>query len=86
MTLPGRDTGVVGEGVNLQGQPNTVATESQQYWEVVRASQIIEPIVYNGGFWKLRQITVGYDFRKLIPEKSFIKGAKLSLVAIMYSS
>ncbi|WP_206363223.1 SusC/RagA family TonB-linked outer membrane protein [Sinomicrobium pectinilyticum] len=81
MTLPGRETGVVGEGVNLQGQPNTVATESQQYWEVVRASQIIEPIVYNGGFWKLRQITIGYDFHKLIPEKSFIKGAKLSIVA-----
>lgn len=81
MTLPGRETGVVGNGVNLAGEVNTVATESQQYWEVVRASQIIEPIVYNGGFWKLRQITLGYDFQKFIPEGAFIKGAKLSLVA-----
>lgn len=81
MTLPGRETGVVGEGVNLAGEVNTVATESQQYWEVVRASQIIEPIVYNGGFWKLRQITLGYDFQKFIPEDAFIKGARLSLVA-----
>lgn len=81
MTLPGRDAGVVGDGVNLAGGVNTVATESQQYWEVVRASQIIEPIVYNGGFWKLRQITFGYDFQKFIPEDAFIKGAKLSLVA-----
>lgn len=81
MTLPGRDTGVIGEGVNQAGEINTVATESQQYWEVVRASQIIEPIVYNGGYWKLRQITLGYNFKNFIPEDSFIKGATLSLVA-----
>ena len=81
MTLPGRDTGVVGDGVNQQGEPNTVATESQRYWEVVRSSQIIEPIVYNGGFWKLRQITVGYDFKKFIPENSPLTGVTLSLVA-----
>ncbi len=81
MTLPGRDTGVIGDGVNEQGQPNTVATESQRYWEVVRSSQLIEPIVYNGGFWKLRQVTVGYDFKKFIPDNSPIKGVTLSLVA-----
>lgn len=81
MTLPGRETGVVGVGVNEAGQPNTVATESQRYWEVIRSQQLIEPIVYNGGYWKLRQITLGYDFRKFIPEDFFIKGAKLSIVA-----
>lgn len=81
MTVPGREMGVIGDGVNLAGQVNTVAAESQQYWEVVRASQIIEPIVYNGGFWKLRQITFGYNFQKFIPEDSFFKGATLSLVA-----
>ncbi|WP_335967272.1 SusC/RagA family TonB-linked outer membrane protein [Galbibacter sp. PAP.153] len=81
MTLPGRDTGVIGDGVNLAGEVNTVAAESQQYWEVVRASQIIEPIVYNGGYWKLRQVTFGYNFRKFIPEDAFIKGATISLVA-----
>ncbi|WP_422080445.1 SusC/RagA family TonB-linked outer membrane protein [Ulvibacterium sp.] len=81
MTLPGRETGVVGDGVNQAGEVNTVATESQRYWEVVRSQQLIEPIVYNAGYWKLRQITLGYDFRKLIPEKFFLKSAKLSLVA-----
>lgn len=81
MTLPGRETGVVGDGVNLQGEPNTVATESQRYWEVVRSSQIIEPIIYDGGYWKLRQITLGYNFRKFIPDDSVLKGATLSLVA-----
>ncbi|MEA1785735.1 SusC/RagA family TonB-linked outer membrane protein [Arenibacter sp. GZD96] len=81
MTLPGRETGVIGEGVNQQGQPNTVATPSQPFWEVVRTSQIVEPIVYNGGFWKLRQINIGYNFNKFIPENSPIKGVNLSLVA-----
>ncbi|NDV44718.1 SusC/RagA family TonB-linked outer membrane protein [Flagellimonas sediminis] len=81
MTLPGRDTGVIGDGVNQAGDTNTVATESQRYWEVVRSSQIIEPIVYNGGYWKLRQVTLGYDFKKFIPEDSFLRGATLSLVA-----
>jgi hypothetical protein len=81
MTLPGRDTGVIGEGVNQQGQPNTVATESQSYWEVVRSQQLIEPIVYDSGYWKLRQINLGYNFQHFIPEDSFIKGATLSLLA-----
>lgn len=80
-TLPGRDTGVIGDGVNAAGEVNTVATPSQRFWEVIRSKQIIEPIVYNSGFWKLRQITFGYDFRKLIPETSPISSVKLSLVA-----
>ncbi|MEM9142727.1 MAG: SusC/RagA family TonB-linked outer membrane protein, partial [Bacteroidota bacterium] len=54
MTLPGRETGVIGDGVNEAGEVNTVATESQRYWEVVRSQQLIEPIVYNGCYWKLR--------------------------------
>lgn len=81
MTLPGRDTGVIGVGVNEAGEVNTVATESQRYWEVIRSQQLIEPIVYNAGYWKLRQITLGYNLQKLIPEGSPLKGATLSLVA-----
>ncbi|MCK0147661.1 SusC/RagA family TonB-linked outer membrane protein [Arenibacter sp. F26102] len=81
MTLPGRDTGVIGVGVNSAGEPNTVATESQRYWEVVRTSQIIEPIVYDSGFWKFRQFNIGYDFHKFLPDASPITGATLSIFA-----
>jgi TonB-linked SusC/RagA family outer membrane protein len=81
ITLPGRETGVIGDGVNQQGQPNTVATPVQPFWEVVRSSQIVEPIIYNGGFWKLRQINLGYNFRKFIPESSPLKDVSLTLVA-----
>lgn len=81
-TLVGRETGgVTGVGVNEKGEPNTVKANVQDYWSVVRSLAIIEPVVYNGGFWKLRQITAGYDFTKFIPKNSVIKGAKLSLVA-----
>ncbi|UBM57340.1 SusC/RagA family TonB-linked outer membrane protein [Marinilongibacter aquaticus] len=81
MTLPGRDTGVIGEGVNENGEPNTVAANPQSYWEVIRGQSLIEPIIYNAGFWKLRQITLGYDFSKFLPEKSPLKSLKLSAVA-----
>ena len=81
-TLPGRDQGfIVGEGVNEQGEPNTAKAPVQQYWEVVRSLALVEPIVYNAGFWKLRQVTLGYDFSKYLPAKSPLKGVRLSFVA-----
>jgi TonB-linked SusC/RagA family outer membrane protein len=82
MTLPGRsEGGIVGAGVNEKGEPNAVKTNPQDYWSVVRSLALVEPIVYDGGYWKLRQITAGYDFTKHLPAKFPIKGAKLSLVA-----
>lgn len=81
MTLPGRDGGVVGEGVNEAGEPNQIAAPSEKYWETVRTRQIIEPIVYDAGYWKLRQITLGYDFTKFLPEAFPLKSVKLSFVA-----
>ena len=81
-TLPGRDQGgIIGEGVNEKGEPNTVKAPIQQYWEVVRSLSLVEPIVYNAGFWKLRQVTLGYDFSKYLPAKSPVKNVRLSFVA-----
>jgi TonB-linked SusC/RagA family outer membrane protein len=81
MTLPGRETNsIVGEGVNEKGEPNTAKAGVQPYWEVVRSQALIEPVVFNGGFWKLRQITLGYDLTSLLPARLPIKGARLSLV------
>ena len=82
MTLPGRDQGgIVGVGVNDKGETNTVKANVQDYWSVVRSLALIEPVVYNGGHWKLRQITASYDFDSFLPANSIIKGLKLSLVA-----
>jgi TonB-linked SusC/RagA family outer membrane protein len=82
MTLPGRDQGgIVGVGVNEKGETNTVKALPDQYWAVVRSLALVEPVIYNGGYWKLRQITAGYELGKFLPKNSPIKGAKLSFVA-----
>jgi TonB-linked SusC/RagA family outer membrane protein len=80
-TLEGRVGGVVGNGVNQSGATNTVATPVQLYWEHLRSQQIIEPVIYNGGYWKLRQISLGYDFTRFFPTNWPFKGVKLDFVA-----
>lgn len=80
-TLEGRTSGVVGKGVNQSGAVNAVVSPVQTYWEHLRTQQIIESVVYNGGYWKLRQISLGYDFTKFIPAKWPFKGVRLDLVA-----
>lgn len=80
-TLEGREDGVVGDGVNQAGQKNTAVAAVQTYWEHLRSQQIIESVVYDGGYWKLRQITLGYDFTRFMPAKWPIKGVRLNLVA-----
>jgi TonB-linked SusC/RagA family outer membrane protein len=83
MTLLGRDSGfVVGVGVGPDATtPNAVKTPVQTYWEHLRTQALIESVVFNGGYWKLRQITLGYDLTKFIPAKWPIKGLRLDLVA-----
>ncbi len=81
-TLEGRETGfVTGKGVNQSGGDNTAKAAVQTYWEHLRSQQIVESVIYNGGFWKLRQISVGYDFTRFIPVKWPVKGLKLDFVA-----
>ena len=82
MTLEGREEGVVvGDGVDINGNVNTVAAPVQAYWEVVRSQALVEPAVFDGGYWKLRQITLGYDFTKFLPADFPVKGLRLSVVA-----
>jgi TonB-linked SusC/RagA family outer membrane protein len=81
MTLEGRETGfVIGDGVNQSGGDNTAKAAVQTYWEHLRSQQIVEAVIYNAGFWKLRQIALGYDFTKFIPTKCPVKGLKLDFV------
>jgi hypothetical protein len=90
-TLEGRDNtvvngttyvggAVVGEGVNANSEINTIPAKVQDYYSVVRGSGLIEPVVYNGGFIKLRQISIGYDFSRFF-KNTPIKGVRLNLVS-----
>lgn len=95
-TLPGREEGyIVGDGViikeqvrNEQGEviqttyaPNTVQSPVQPFYETVRSSNLMEEHVYDAGFWKLKQLTLGYDFTAHLPEGFFIQGLRLNAVA-----
>jgi hypothetical protein len=81
MTLEGREGGVIGQGTSVNGGKNTAVAPVQTYWEVVRSQALIEPVIYNGGYWKLRQITMGYDFTKYVPGNWPVKGIRLNFIA-----
>jgi TonB-linked SusC/RagA family outer membrane protein len=81
-TLVGREQNyVIGDGVNSKGEPNAIKTPLQSFYETIRANNIAEEFVYDSGFWKLRQITIGYDFTNKLPKNWFIKGIKVNAVA-----
>lgn len=67
------------DGVDVNGNTNAKSAKVEDYYSVVRGSGLVEPVIYNAGFWKLRQITLGYDFTRFIPENVPVKGVKLSV-------
>ena len=81
-TLIGREQGyVIGDGVTPDGAKNETQVEVQTFYEA--DAQIREDFVYNAGFWKLRQITIGYDFMRIpgIANSLPVQGLTLSAVA-----
>lgn len=81
-TLVGRAEGyVIGDGVNPDGEINATRSPVQPFYETPNVLGIYEDFVFNAGFWKLRQITLGYDFTRLLPQNFFVKGVRLSAVA-----
>jgi outer membrane receptor protein involved in Fe transport len=81
-SLIGREQGfVIGEGVTPDGSPNQVQVDVQTFYEA--DARIREDFVYNAGFWKLRQITLGYDFTRIpsIARLLSLQGLTLSAVA-----
>lgn len=81
-TLPGREEGfIIGDGVNPDGSVNTTVAQIQPYYENFTGQGIEDPFVSKAGFWKLRQISLGYDFAKFLPKIQYIKGLKLSIVS-----
>lgn len=81
-TLPGRDVGyVIGNGVNPNGEVNQTRVAVQPFYESINPLGINEDFVFNAGFWKLRQISLGYDFTKFLPQRFFVKGLKVNAVA-----
>lgn len=77
-TLPGRETGVIGQGVTEAGTPNAVVVPAQTYYN--NLYNFAEPFVYSSDFIKLRQVIVGYNIPLKMIERTPIKGINISLV------
>lgn len=77
-TLTGRESGIVGVGVNEKGEKNTVSVPAQTYAE--RVFNVATPFVYKSDFIKLRQIIIDYTIPARLLEKLPFKGASVSLV------
>ena len=79
-TLPGRDGGVVGNGIDqATGAKNTVSVPAQDYYQSI-ALNISTPFVYKSDFIKLRQIIFSYNVPSKMLGKSPFKGASVSIV------
>ncbi len=72
-TLPGREGGVVFDGVNLDGTPNDTPVVAETFYADYASKKVIDPMVHDADFVKWRTLTIGYDFTRLL-RNTFIKG------------
>jgi hypothetical protein len=79
MTLQGRETGVVGEGVSEGGGKNAVKEDAWDYYGAL-ASNVSSTFVYDASFVKLRQIVIGYNLPTRWFNKIGMQGVNISLV------
>jgi TonB-linked SusC/RagA family outer membrane protein len=79
LTLPGRETGVVGQGVNAAGSPNTVVVPAQTYYQAL-AKNVSGLDVLDGSFIKLRQVSFGYTIPKNVLQSTPFSAINVSLV------
>ncbi|GAC1586379.1 MAG: SusC/RagA family TonB-linked outer membrane protein [Chitinophagaceae bacterium] len=72
-TLPGRETGIVGKGVMNDGSgkyvANTVKVDAATYYNGYYNASNNEAFMYNASYLKLRELRIGYTFKKLFPTK-----------------
>jgi hypothetical protein len=77
------ENGVVFPGLYASGpdagKPNSTAVFGQQFYADYRTLQIADPFIYKSDYIKLRNITLSYDFSRLIGTNlKFVKGLMLS--------
>ncbi|OEK07877.1 SusC/RagA family TonB-linked outer membrane protein [Flavivirga aquatica] len=73
-------SGIVAQGVKqTTGQPNTVSVSAESYYRQFYDRNHEENNVYDASFLKLRQFSIGYDFKLKNGFLGLKKGADLSL-------
>ncbi|MDR2910627.1 MAG: SusC/RagA family TonB-linked outer membrane protein [Bacteroidales bacterium] len=71
-SLPGREGGVIFDGVNLDGTPNTTPVPAQTFYTDYSARSITTEAVYDASFVRWRTLSIGYDLSSLF-NNAFIK-------------
>lgn len=79
LTLPGRETGVVGVGVNPSGGANTVNVPAQTYYQAL-AKNVSGLDVLDGSFIKLRQVSFGYTIPRTLLSATPFSSINVSLI------
>ena len=80
-TLQGREQGhIVGEGVDQEGNTNTVQVDPQDYWGRIGGGYIAEEFVYDASFVKLREFQISYRLPPSVLARTPIKVATISVV------
>jgi TonB-linked SusC/RagA family outer membrane protein len=77
-SLVGREGGVIFDGVNSDGSPNTTPVEAELFYSQYRSGNIATPFVYDASFIRARTISLGYDLSKFL-KNTFIKSLNANL-------
>ncbi len=59
------------------GKVNDITVQGQDYWR--RLNSILEAVIQDGTYVKLRNVSLSYDVPKKLVEKTFVKGATFSV-------
>lgn len=82
-SLPGREGGVVGKGVQETPDghyiPNTVAAPAGSYYNQYYLYSNMEANVFSTSFVKLREASINYSFPKKLFNKSFVQELSLGV-------
>jgi TonB-linked SusC/RagA family outer membrane protein len=76
-SLPGREGGVVFDGVNADGSANTTAVEAELFYTDYSGKKIYTPFIYNASFVRFRTLSLGADLTRFV-SKTFIKGLRIN--------
>jgi hypothetical protein len=79
LTLPGRETGINGPGVNPTGGPNTAIAPAETYYQAL-AKNVSSLDVLDGRFIKLRQVSLGYTIPKTLLSATPFSSINVSLI------
>ena len=78
-TLRGRTEGIIEEGINANGTPNTTSVSSQTYFQGSHLN-ITGLDIYDADFIKLRQIILSYSLPQSIVGRTPFQGISVSVV------